>query len=92
MDSKISAKKIDIATISPSILEIITPLLCEMEDLNIEHDLNSFLDACERLYSHLPLPEKLKLMNDNCAVDFKKKIHCINIFRPSLNSNSVKMT
>ena len=38
MDNKISAKKVDIATISPSILEIITPLLCEMEDLNIEHD------------------------------------------------------
>ena len=92
MDCKISAKKTDITTISPSILEIITPLLCEMEDMNIEHDLTSFFDACEKLYSQLPHPEKLKLMNDNCAVDLKKKIHCINIFRPSLNSNSVKMT
>ena len=28
MDYKISAKKVDIASISPNILEIITPLLC----------------------------------------------------------------
>ena len=92
MDSKISAKKVDIASISPSILEILTPLLCSMEDMNTEHDENSFLDACDKLYFQLPHPDKLKLMNEeDCLLDSKQKKKGESLFRPSLNTNSIKL-
>jgi hypothetical protein len=59
-DGHISAQKIDITDLSPELLEIMTPLFCELEELGKGDtnageeeetlDIEEFVDALGRLY------------------------------------------
>lgn len=57
-DGQISANRIDITKLSPELLEVLTPLFCEMEELGQTLDEDEFIDAAGRLYEAVPLPEK----------------------------------
>ena len=57
-DGQVSANRIDITKISPDLLEVLTPLFCEMEELGQTLDEEEFCDALSRLYESVPLPEK----------------------------------
>ena len=43
---------------SPDLLEVLTPLFCEMEELGQTLDEEEFIDAAGRLYDSVPLPQK----------------------------------
>ena len=47
----ISAQKIDLHSLPTDILEVLSPLLCEMEELGTTLNLEEFLDAALRLYN-----------------------------------------
>ena len=57
-DGQISANRIDISKLSPELLEVLTPLFCEMEELGQTLDEDEFIDAAGRLYDSVPLPQK----------------------------------
>lgn len=61
-DGLISASKIEIGGLSPEVLEIITPLLCEMEELSLELDYETFLEAADKLFDTLAVVDKDKLL------------------------------
>jgi len=50
-DGIISATHIDLHTLPTEILEVLSPLLCEMEELDTTLNLEEFLDASMRLYN-----------------------------------------
>ena len=54
--------KIDIAQIEPDLLEAISPVLIELEELNEPLDLEEFTDALGRLYDTVSLPTKEVLL------------------------------
>lgn len=70
LDGMISANRIDITKLDPKKLEMLTPLLVEMEDLNLELDLENFTEAVKRLSKGLSIPEKDYLL----GVETKKKV------------------
>jgi hypothetical protein len=57
-DGQISANRIDISKLSPDLLEVLTPLFCEMEEMGQTLDEEEFIDAAGRLYDSVSLPEK----------------------------------
>lgn len=61
-DGQISANRIDISCLSPDLLEALTPLFCEMEEMGQTLDEEEFVDAAGRLYESVPLPEKNVLL------------------------------
>ena len=70
-DGRISCLAIDISLLSPELLEIMTPLFCELEELgkNTEDatlDLEEFSDAVGRLYDQVQNREKHVIL-DECA-------------------------
>jgi len=62
-DGQISAYRIDITSLEPDLLQILTPLLVEMEELGMSLDKKEFIDAASRLYDSVSLPEKKVLVN-----------------------------
>jgi hypothetical protein len=50
-DGVISATKIDLHSLPSEILEVFSPLLCEMEEMGTTLTRDEFLDAALRLYS-----------------------------------------
>lgn len=70
-DGLISASKIEIGNLPADILEIITPLLCEMEELGLELDFETFIGAAEKLFDSLSLVEKDKLIAQPKRIDPK---------------------
>jgi len=57
-DGHISADKIDISPLSADLLEVLSPLFMEMEELSQALDAEEFVDAVGRLYDSLALPQK----------------------------------
>ena len=65
-DGYISAQQIDISALAPELLEIMTPLFCELEELGKTEgqseqslttlDVDEFVDALGRLYDQVPHP------------------------------------
>lgn len=62
-DGNISSLAIDISSVSPGLLEIMTPLFCELEELGKSEDpeqatldIDEFVDALGRLYDQVPNP------------------------------------
>lgn len=49
-DGVISAHKVDLHTLAPEILEVFSPLLCEMEEIGTSLDREEFIDAASRLF------------------------------------------
>ena len=61
-DGHISADKIDISPLSADLLEVLSPLFMEMEELSQALDAEEFIDAAGRLYDSLTLPQKNVLL------------------------------
>ena len=62
-DGRISSQRIDISSLSHELLEVLTPLFCELEELGKSEDpqgqsldLDEFVDALGRLYDQVPHP------------------------------------
>ena len=55
-DGHISADKIDISLLSADLLEVLSPLFMEMEELSQALDSEEFIDAVGRLYDSVALP------------------------------------
>lgn len=62
-DGQISAYRIDISSLEPDLLQVLTPLFVEMEELGMNLDREEFIDAATRLYESVSLPEKNILVN-----------------------------
>jgi len=45
-------------------LEVLSPLFAEMEEMNQTLNEDEFFDACGRLYDSITLPEKNALLNN----------------------------
>jgi hypothetical protein len=82
-DGKISPANIDILKLPDSVLEIITPLLCELDEVNREVDREEFLLALDKLYNKLEVhdknmvlsmgkPQGNKIENDPCTFKVKR--------------------
>ncbi len=50
-DGLISACKINILGLHVDVLQMLAPLLCEMEDVQVELDEEEFVEAIERLFN-----------------------------------------
>lgn len=57
-DGTISAQRIDITSIDHNLLQVLSPLFCEMEELGQTLDEDEFIEAIGRLYDSLSLPER----------------------------------
>lgn len=57
-DGTISAQRIDITSIDNNLLQVLSPLFCEMEELGQTLDEDEFIEAIGRLYDSLSLPER----------------------------------
>jgi hypothetical protein len=62
-DGHISAYRIDISSLEPELLQVLSPLFVEMEELGMSLDQDEFIDAACRLYESVTLPEKNLLVN-----------------------------
>ncbi|CAD8103598.1 unnamed protein product [Paramecium primaurelia] len=88
-DGQISASSIEISGIQSEILQILAPLLCEMESIQAQLDLESFIEAANRLILSLNVSDKNKLIN---GLKQKKIIdldQCT--FQPKLCKHSMKL-
>lgn len=63
MDGKINAEKINITSITPETLELISPMLCKMEDRDQTLDMKAFFEAADELYASLPPPDKIRFLD-----------------------------
>jgi len=57
-DGQISAYRIDISSLEPALLQVLSPLFVEMEELGMSLDQDEFIDAACRLHDSVSLPEK----------------------------------
>ena len=76
-DGEISAEKIDISPLSADLLEVLSPLFVEMEELSQALDAEEFIDAVGRLYDSVSMPDKNTLLlkptkNDRSASNKRK--------------------
>jgi len=62
-DGLVSARRIQINSIPPAIIEIIGPLLIEVEESSLEIDFNMFLHAMKQIFHDLSILEKRKYIN-----------------------------
>ena len=62
-DGQISAYRIDISSLEPKLLQVLSPLFVEMEELGMSLDQEEFLDAAKRLYDSVTIPERGILIN-----------------------------
>ena len=78
--------KIDISQIEPDLLEAISPVLIELEELNEPLDAEEFCDALNRLYDSVSLPTKevLLLKRAKRQMPLQEKDR----FQPRINNNS----
>eukprot|EP00347_Sterkiella_histriomuscorum_P010260 403376977 len=90
-DGQISANRIDISKLSPDLLEILTPLFCEMEEMGQTLDEDEFIDAAGRLYDSLPLPQKNIIIQNKQKWSEKSKMQEELHFKPMLNPNSLRI-
>ena len=73
-------------------LEIFTPLFCEMEELGQTLDAEEFVDASGRLFETLTIPERNTLISFKHKWEENKKRNTDEYqFRPNLNNNSLRI-
>ncbi len=88
-DGLISSQKIDISALTPEVLEIFTPLFCEMEELAQTLDLEEFVDASKRLLDTLTIPERDLILATGEKWEIKAAQNKEEFsFQPNLNKNS----
>ena len=94
-DGHISAERIDISLLSADMLEVLSPLFMEMEELSQALDAEEFIDAVGRLYDSLSLPQKNILMlkpdKRDRSKSNKKKHDPGHQFKPQINQVSKKL-
>ena len=61
-DGRISAFKIDITSLDAKQLQVLTPLFVEMEELGMTLERDEFIEAANRLYVSVSLPDKKVLI------------------------------
>ncbi|KAM3132041.1 hypothetical protein pb186bvf_015785, partial [Paramecium bursaria] len=88
-DGYISAQSINISQMPPDVLQILSPLLCEMEQIGANLNLNSFIDAANRLLQTLPIVDRDKILNGLRPRKIVEPDQCT--FQPALNQRSLKM-
>ena len=94
-DGQISAERIDISKIPADLLEVMSPLFCEMDELCHSLDADEFIDAVGRLYDSVSMPEKsillLKPDQRQRSVSNKRKHDQGHEYKPKINERSRKM-
>jgi hypothetical protein len=103
-DGQISAYRIDISSLEPALLQVLSPLFVEMEELGMSLDQDEFIDAACRLHDSVPLPEKGILVSrrqrsrsnsqrasTGPTYAASDRGSAEQSFRPSLNRNSLRM-
>ena len=91
-DGVISATKVDLNTLSTELLEVFSPLLCEMEELSTTLDREEFLDAALRLYSTLNVNDRnLILQFRKVPKDNSRFTDPDCTFQPQINSKGGRM-
>lgn len=91
-DGKISAPdNVCISTLPTEVLEILAPLLCEMESMQMELDLGSFIQAMNQLFQSLSVSDKHKLLKDWTKRRSAEPSSLEMTFRPEVNQKSVQM-
>ncbi|CAD8174122.1 unnamed protein product [Paramecium pentaurelia] len=88
-DGQISASSIEISGIQSEILQILAPLLCEMESIQAHLDLESFIEAANRLIQSLNVSDKNKLINGLKQKKILDLEQCT--FQPTLCNHSMKI-
>ena len=89
-DGQISAFRIDISTLEPELLQVLSPLFIEMEELGISLNLEEFTDAADRLYKSVSLPDKNVLVGRNRSRS-KGNREQTSTFQPTINNNSKRL-
>lgn len=89
-DGKINSTNIDVKQLSTNVIEIISPLLCEMEQLNLEYSQEQFIENAFILYKSLNITDKNKLIFDRSEKFEKVKQEEMSkyTFHPNINSQS----
>lgn len=91
-DGIISSYRINITTLEPDLLQVLSPLFIEMEELGMTLNLEEFIDAADRLYKAVSLPEKNLMVKKNRSNSerSRSKNHD-STFRPNINPISRKL-
>ena len=94
-DGQISADRIDISKIPAELLEVMSPLFCEMDELCHSLDADEFIDAVKRLYDSVSMPEKNILMlkpdQRQRSISNKRKHDQGYEYKPKINEKSRKI-
>lgn len=91
-DGLVSAQKIDISQLKPELLEIMTPLFWEMEELGQTLDWHEFVDAWKLLYNTLNICDKNKLLAINHKWEKERQSYVVSpSFVPEINKKSSKL-
>lgn len=86
-DGVISSDKVSIESLSNELLKLVSPLLVNMEELQMEIDEPTFIVGMEEIYKKLSLPQRNLLLHDQ-----KKSYVDHNCtFKPKLNAISLKL-
>jgi hypothetical protein len=85
-DGFISPMKIDISMIDTDLLEVLSPLLIELEEINQPLDEGEFGDALSRLYDCSTLPHKEILLLKDLSLKRKNDGYKECTFKVSLKS------
>jgi len=85
-DNVISANKIDISGLPTDLLEVLTPLFCEMEESDQTLNFDEFYDASDRLINRLNVHDRAILLKSRreVQVDDPK-------FQPEVNAKSKRL-
>jgi len=88
-DGLISAQQINISQLTSEVLEIMTPLFWEMEEMSQTLDQNEFIEATKMLYNTLSVHDKNKLIAINHKWEVEKEYCRIGpSFEPTINKKS----
>jgi hypothetical protein len=88
-DGKISAYRIDITSLEAELLQVLSPLFVEMEEMGMTLNLEEFIDATKRLYKAVSLPEKGVLVKRRRSSSARRSEE--ETFKPHINHNSRRM-
>jgi hypothetical protein len=91
-DGLVSAQKIDISKLTPDLLEIMTPLFSEMEEMGQTLDISEFIEATKLLYNTLSVYEKNKLLAINGRWEYNRENYkTAPSFEPQINKKSEQL-
>lgn len=94
-DGQISAYRIDISSLEPDLLQVLSPLFVEMEELGMNLNEDEFIDAACRLYKAVTIPERGVLVNrkrsSSARAISQERKEASKMFKPKLDPNSRRL-